>query len=66
MDIQEAQPPRHNAYDAAAWGTEIPCPHCGETHLWTSSAWIRALETLRESPDAARVLVDGDSITALL
>jgi endogenous inhibitor of DNA gyrase (YacG/DUF329 family) len=65
IDIQEAAPPRHSVYTADLWGTEVPCPHCGETHLWTKSEWVRALETLRHSPDAARVLVDGDSVTAL-
>jgi endogenous inhibitor of DNA gyrase (YacG/DUF329 family) len=66
VDVQDVPPPRHSAYNAAAWGTEIPCPHCGETHLWTSSDWIRAMEALRDSPGAARVFVDGDSVTALL
>jgi endogenous inhibitor of DNA gyrase (YacG/DUF329 family) len=44
---------------------EIPCPHCGEGHTWTSSEYVRAMMTLRDSPDASRILVDGESATAL-
>ena len=50
---------------APAWGQEVPCPHCGKTHRWTSSDWSRVLQALRDSPDATRVLVEGDSATAL-
>jgi endogenous inhibitor of DNA gyrase (YacG/DUF329 family) len=68
IDIQDVPPhfalSRHNAYNASAWGTEIPCPHCAETHIWTSSEWIRALQTLRDSPKATRLLIDGDHVRA--
>jgi endogenous inhibitor of DNA gyrase (YacG/DUF329 family) len=47
--------------------TRIPCPHCGDAHMWTSSDWVRGSEALADSPDAARVFVDVDdhSATAL-
>jgi endogenous inhibitor of DNA gyrase (YacG/DUF329 family) len=54
---------------AVAWGTEVPCPHCGKGHLWTSSHMGQAMIALRDTPDATRVLVettqDGPSATAL-
>jgi endogenous inhibitor of DNA gyrase (YacG/DUF329 family) len=69
VDVQEVEPQRHNRYNTAAWGTEVPCPYCGETHQWTSGEWVSAMEALRKSPDAARVLVedtqDGPSATTL-
>ena len=43
----------------------IPCPHCGEDHRWSSSHFALAMEALRNSPEASRVLVDGGSATAL-
>jgi hypothetical protein len=49
----------------ALWVRETPCRHCGETHPWSSSDWIRASEALADSPDATRVLVESDSATAL-
>ena len=53
------------AFNFAAWMTEIPCPHCGVGHRWTSSDYVQAMLTLRDSPDASRILVDGGSATAL-
>jgi hypothetical protein len=50
---------------AAYWVTEIPCPHCGEKHLWSSGQMGRAVEALRDFPKASRVLVEADSATAL-
>ncbi len=43
---------------------EIPCPYCGEGHMWTSSHLSLAMQTLRDSPGATRVLVDGGSAAA--
>jgi hypothetical protein len=37
---------------------EILCPHCGENHIWTSGHLALAIQTLHDSPDATRVLVD--------
>jgi hypothetical protein len=66
VDIRDASP------KAAGWprnlalgGTEIPCPHCSESHIWTTSHWWIAMDALLESPDATRILVDGASATAL-
>ncbi len=65
IDIQEVPPHLALAHhNASAWGTEVPCPHCGETHMWTSSEWIRALQTLRDSPNATRLLIDGYDVSA--
>ena len=65
IDVGDISPPRHNAYTTALTVSELPCPHCGQTHLWTSSDWVRASQSLRDSPGAARILIDGDSVTAL-
>lgn len=47
----------------------LPCPHCGESHTWTSGYRGQAIMALQRSPDASRVLVettqDGFSATAL-
>lgn len=54
---------------ADIFSTTIPCPHCGESHTWTS--WYRgeAIMALQRSPHASRVVVetteDGYSATAL-
>jgi hypothetical protein len=54
---------------ADSFSRSIPCPHCGESHPWTS--WYRgqAIMALQRSPHASRVLVettqDGFSATAL-
>jgi endogenous inhibitor of DNA gyrase (YacG/DUF329 family) len=45
--------------------TEIPCPHCGAGHPWSSGHWVRAMNALRDSPEATRILVEGDSASAL-
>jgi hypothetical protein len=53
----------------ALFSKEIPCPHCGKNHLWTSGHLALAIGALHDSPDATRVLVDqardGLSATAL-
>ena len=57
------------AITADIFSRSIPCPHCGESHTWTS--WYRgaAINALQRSPDATRVVVeateDGYSATAL-
>lgn len=48
---------------AKVW--RIPCPYCGGSHTWTSSGFAMAMGALRDSPDAARVLVGDGSATAL-
>lgn len=71
VDIRDVSPRvallrRHNA---ALWVRRIPCLHCGNTHSWSSGDEVRAIETLADSPDATRVLVEGEStsrsVTAL-
>ena len=67
VDIQDVSPRiallrRHNL---ALWVRRIPCPHCGDTHPWSSGDQVRALESLADSPEATRVLVEGESATAL-
>ena len=48
---------------------EILCPHCGKSHLWTHGHLALGIQTLHDSPDATRVLLDhaqdGLSATAL-
>jgi predicted RNA-binding Zn-ribbon protein involved in translation (DUF1610 family) len=63
---------RYNAGDlitAHAFSKPIPCPHCGKEHAWTSSDRGLAVRTLQSSPDATRVLGEGErgnrSATAL-
>jgi hypothetical protein len=57
------------AITADIFSTSIPCPHCGESHTWTSSYRGEAIQALQRSPHATRVLVetteDGYSATAL-
>ena len=50
----------------ALFAREIPCPHCGENHIWTHGHLALAIQTLHDSPDATRVLVDHarDSLSA--
>jgi hypothetical protein len=66
IDIFEYRSP--GAMTADIFSTSIPCPHCGESHAWTS--WYRgeAVMALQRSPHATRVLVeateDGYSATA--
>ena len=55
------------AFQAAVLSsTEIPCPHCGKNHLWTSGDLGLAMRALHDSPEASRVLVEAGSATALL
>jgi endogenous inhibitor of DNA gyrase (YacG/DUF329 family) len=51
---------------ANLWVTQIACPHCGESHRWSSSGFAMAMDALHHSPDATRVLVDeaADVVTA--
>jgi hypothetical protein len=54
---------------ANAFSMEIPCPHCGENHQWTSGDRGLAAQALQRSPDSTRVLVEqtpqGNVATAL-
>jgi endogenous inhibitor of DNA gyrase (YacG/DUF329 family) len=50
-------------HTAALWVRRIPCPHCGNTHSWSSGDEVLAMETLADSPDATRVLVEGESVS---
>jgi hypothetical protein len=56
--------PRNDGYICA-----IPCPHCGESHPWTSWYLGEAIKALECSSHATRVVVeateDGYSATAL-
>jgi hypothetical protein len=67
IDIFEYRSPGFMTADI--FSRQIPCPHCGENHTWTS--WYRgeAVMALQRSPHASRVLVettqDGFSATAL-
>lgn len=70
IDIGDAPPERLNMPTASAkTSREIPCPHCGKGHIWTSSHLAHALMAFRDTPDATRLLVettqDGPSATAL-
>ena len=38
----------------------VPCPHCGNEHAWTSHDRGLAARALESSPEASRVLVDGE------
>jgi endogenous inhibitor of DNA gyrase (YacG/DUF329 family) len=46
------------------WSTEVPCLHCGGTHVWTSGHLGLAMQALHASPDATRVLIDGGNASA--
>jgi hypothetical protein len=55
------------AFQAAVLSsTEIPCPHCGKNHLWTSGDLGLAMRAPHDSPEASRVLVEAGSAMALL
>lgn len=67
VDVERHQP---------GWGVKangfsklIPCPHCGNEHTWTSHDRGLAVQALEVSPEASRVLVEGEhgsrSATAL-
>ena len=47
------------------WSRPVACPHCGKEHPWSSGHFALAMKTLHNSPDATRVVVEGDSATAL-
>jgi hypothetical protein len=62
VDVGDVPP---EAFQAAVISvTEIPCPHCGGKHLWSSGHLGLAMRALHDSPGASRVLVDGGSATA--
>jgi hypothetical protein len=62
VDVGDVPP---GAFQAAVLSvTEIPCPYCGKTHLWSSGQLGLAMRALHDSPDARRVLVQGGSATA--
>jgi len=54
---------------AVRFSKSLACPHCGDSHTWTSGHLGEAIMTLQRSPQASRVLVettqDGVSATAL-
>ena len=63
VDIMEVRP--HSPMHADRFSKLVPCPHCGKSHTWTSGMRGLAYRTLNASPEATRVLVEGDSATAL-
>jgi endogenous inhibitor of DNA gyrase (YacG/DUF329 family) len=70
MDIRDVPPEQASLAMATVHASrEIPCPHCGMGHIWTSSHMAHAMIALSETPDATRVLVEataeGISATAL-
>ena len=59
IDIRDVSPELALLPENAAMHiTEIPCPHCGMGHIWTSSHMSHAMIVLRHRPDAPRVLVE--------
>jgi sirohydrochlorin ferrochelatase len=63
MDIEETSP--RAMRKAHGFWRPVACPHCGKSHTWTSHLQDLAQEALDASPEAARVLVDGDVARAL-
>ena len=63
IDLGDVPPDANLAL--ALYATEIPCPHCGRKHRWTSGHDTLILRTLQASPEASRVLVEAESATAL-
>lgn len=63
LDIMEIRP--NSPMQADAFSDLVTCPHCAKSHTWTSSMRGLAYRTLNASPGASRVLVEGDSATAL-
>ena len=66
VHIRDGNFPTNGVVNASAWVTQIACPHCGESHRWTSSGFAKAMEALHNSPHATRLLVDeaADGVTA--
>jgi hypothetical protein len=65
IDIRDVSPRIALLPQAASAGaSSIPCPHCGDTPRWTVVDWGRAPQALRDSPDATRLLIDGDHVSA--
>jgi len=63
VDLGDVAPEAHIAL--SLWSRPVACPHCGKEHSWTSGQLGLAIETLRRSPKATRVLVEDGSATAL-
>jgi hypothetical protein len=63
VDLGDVPPEAHLA--RSLWSRPVACPHCGKKHSWTSWQLGLAMETLRRSPEATRVLVEDGSATAL-
>jgi endogenous inhibitor of DNA gyrase (YacG/DUF329 family) len=63
VDIMELRPKSPMHLDL--FSKLVPCPHCGKSHTWTSGMRGLAYQTLDVSPEASRVLVEGDWATAL-
>jgi hypothetical protein len=62
VDLGDVPPEAHIAL--SLWSRPVACPHCGKEHSWTSGQLGLAMETLRRSPDATRVLVEDGSAIA--
>jgi endogenous inhibitor of DNA gyrase (YacG/DUF329 family) len=67
VDVWEYEP--GDVVPADRFSKLIPCPHCGESHQWSSSDRGLATKAIGRSPGATRVLVErtpaGTSATAL-
>jgi hypothetical protein len=64
VDVMELRP--NSPVHLDLFSKLVPCPHCGGRHTWTSGMRGLAYRTVNASPEASRVLVEGDSATALL
>ena len=60
IDVRDVSP-EHADLPTALSDTvrEIPCPHCGTGHIWSSSHMSHAMIALRDTPDATRALVEN-------
>jgi endogenous inhibitor of DNA gyrase (YacG/DUF329 family) len=63
VDIKDLPP--NSLMPLDIFSRPIRCPHCGEDHTWTSGKRALAYQALKASPEARRILVDGESATAL-
>jgi endogenous inhibitor of DNA gyrase (YacG/DUF329 family) len=58
IDIGDVPPERAHLPMALVMKVEeVPCPHCGKGHRWSSSHVSQAMIVLRDSPAATRILV---------
>jgi hypothetical protein len=62
VDLGDVPPDANIAL--SLWSREVPCPHCGGKHVWTSGHLALGMQALHASPDATRVLIDGDHASA--